>query len=228
MKKITMTAKADQSIDRMERLFDECFDHYEQAGRRGSTGYHGSEFEKLAEQALQAKGIQSAYSKDANHTDLTIYVTGKDGKKHRFAIEVKTGSGIVFQQKAKLGDSIANYDESYILPKANLIAYNADPKACKTEADVLKYTLILSRKQFVEFAIENSGARKQSFTTAFKLGVNSSSVRKTNKERRDRGEATIYTDCITLQTTYNTNRIRAIKENTKYMTLGEFLKQIGR
>lgn len=228
MKKITMTAKPNQSIDKMERLFDECFAHYEEAGRRGSTGYHGSEFEKLAEQALQAKGIQTAYSKDANHVDLIIYVVGKDGKKHRLAIEVKTGSGIVYQQKAVLDDHISNYDESYVLPKANLIAYNADPKACKSEADVLKYTLILSRQQFVDFVIENSGARKQCFTTAFKLGVNSSSVRKTNKERKDSGEDTIYTDCITLQSTYNKNRVQAIKKNTKYMTLGEFLSQIGR
>lgn len=220
MKRFELLEKARQ--ESREKIFDAGFTHYEKAGERGSTGYHGAQFELYACDAMAKYGIKTSYVKKAGCADFTMTVD-----KHDYAIEIKSGSGIVGQKPVQAGDSIGNYSEADILPGADFVVYAAKPKEFEDMEELLDYSLVFTREEFISWAIENAGSRKHGFSTAFKLGVNNSALRAENKALKAMGEKT-YSDCICLQASYLDQREQAIKENYEYCTLREFLQNYGR
>ena len=240
--KLNVGAKERQSQTTLDKLFADVEAKY----IRGK-GASGSRFELTVKHLASAKGLQTDTIAETGKTDVIVYVGGK-----RIRIEVKTGCGIVAQLKPTLGDTIDNYSVDDLLPDVDLIAFA--PRASEFEDidELLDETLMVSVKAFAEFLIDNSGKRKHSFGTAFKLSVNNNKLRDLNEAIPARpvvdkkGNPVLeedgtpkmtkrgiprWTDCITMQEAYRQQIIEAVQDNAEtheLRTLGEWLEEIGR
>lgn len=235
-------AKAKQSQTRLEALMAKAYEKYANAG----TGSDGDQFEIAVVQVASACGIKTEFVKAAGKVDLLVYLPGADGKKHLLRIEIKSGSGIVAQLPAQLGTrSIADFDESWIYPNADLVIYAAKPGEFETLDDLLDNTAVLTRREFIDMVSTNCGKRKSGFESGFSVQCNNSALIEKNKALPGReivdkktGEKKItkrgcprWTDCIVMQTSYLDSRAGAIDlglATGDYISLRTWLEDNGR
>lgn len=239
---LNLGAKDGQNQTTLDKLFKDVEAKY----MRG-TGVSGARFELTVKHLASAKGLRTDTIAETGKTDVIVYVDGK-----RIRLEVKTGCGIVAQLKPTLGDVIDNYSEADLLPNVDLIVFA--PRASEFEDidELLDETLVLDVPSWAEFMIENSGKRKHSFGTAFKLSVNNNKLRdlndaiparpmldkKGNPVLEEDGTPKMtkrgiprWTDCITMQEAYRQQIVEAVQYNAEthdFRTLGEWLEEIGR
>lgn len=221
----------------LDRLMAETVAHYSKAGQpvldadgnflhRGSTGCDNSVYEVICRHLFNSCGLRKGdnFARKAEQDDVTVYLNGK-----RFRIEIKSGSDcIVGMIPAMLGDHISRHTVDEILPKADLVCFAARVHDFEDLDDLLDESLVMTREEFIQFCITYSGTRKQAFETAFKLGVNGTSLRKDNKDRKAAGQEGRWTNCIVLQPAYAERRAQAITDNFEYMTLRAWLEENGR
>lgn len=235
-------AKAHQSQSKLEELMAKAYARYWNAG----TGSSGDQFEIAVAQLASACGIKTEFVKAAGKVDLLVYLPGADGKKHLIRIEIKSGSGIVATLPAELGTrSIADFDESWILPGADLVIYAAKPAEFGTLDDLLDSTVVLTRSEFIEMVSSAGGKRKSGFETCFSVQCNSTALVKKNaalpgREIVDKktGEKKItkrgcprWTDCIVMQTSYLDARAEAVElglATGEMISLRSWLEDNGR
>lgn len=215
------TAKAKQSQAKLDQLMAKVYEKYANAG----TGSDGDQFEKAVEQLISASGVKSENIQGSGKVDRIVYLAGSDGKKHRFNVEIKSGSGIVAQLEPELGTrSIADFTEDVILPSADLVIYAAKPGKFTSLDDLLDSTAVLVRSEFIQMVSTNCGKRKSGFESGFSVQCNNSALVEKNRSLPGReivdkktGEKKItkrgcprYTDCIVMQTSYLDARADAI------------------
>ena len=235
-------AKAKQSQTKLNNTMAKAYAKYAHAG----TGSEGDQFEIAVAQVASACGVKTEFVKAAGKVDLLVYLPGADGQKHLVRIEIKSGSGIVAQLPAELGTrSIADFDESWILPGADLVIYAAKPGEFETLDDLLDNSVVMGRSEFITMVSNAGGKRKSGFTTCFTVQCNNTALVKKNaalpgREIVDKktGEKKItkrgcprWTDCIVMQTSYLDARAEAVElglATGEMMSLRTWLEEIGR
>ena len=247
MEKMALAAKAKQSQSRLDELMDKIWNKYSKG-----TGADGSRYEKVVAQLVSANGIKTELVAESGRVDLLVYLPDPSGKRKLYRIEIKTGTGIVAQLAPTFGDSMEQHSEDELLPKADLVIYTARATEFEDIDDLLDESLVLERKDWIQFMIENSGVRKHGFSTAFKLSVNNGTLREKNEAIAprpvvDKKGNQVYdedgnpkftkrgldrwTDCIVIQEAYQKQIAQAITDNlatNEYRTLGRWLEEIGR
>lgn len=172
-------AKAHQSQTKLNDLMVKAYEKYANAG----TGSDGDHFEIAVGQLASACGIKTEYIKAPGRVDLIVYLVGADGKKHRYCIEIKSGSGIVAQLKPRLGlRNISEFTEDVILPGVDLVIYAAKPGKFGTLDDLLDSTVVLTRREFIDMVSSAGGKRKSGFETCFSVQCNNETLVKKNAE----------------------------------------------
>lgn len=174
----SFVAKAKQSQTKLDELMAKAYAKYAHAG----TGSDGDQFEIAVAQVASACGVKTEFVKASGKVDLLVYLPGEDGQKHLIRIEIKSGSGIVAQLTPRLGlRSIDEFDESVILPKADMVIYAAKPGEFETLDDLLDNSVVMDRSEFITMVSNAGGKRKSGFTTCFSVQCNNTALAAKNK-----------------------------------------------
>lgn len=172
-------AKAKQSQTALEALMAQAAEKFQKAG----TGGNGDQFEIAIKQLASAGGVKIASVTASGRVDLVVFLPDPmTGKKRRYRIEIKSGSGIVAQLAPELGlRNISEYSEADILPGADLVIYAAKPGEFETLDDLLDGTAVLTRAEFIAMVSSAGGKRKSGFETCFSVQCNNSALVAKNK-----------------------------------------------
>lgn len=235
-------AKAKQSRAFLYRTMELVYETYAHAG----TGSEGYQFEKAVEQLVSASGVKTEKIAAPGKVDRIVYLPGADGKKHRYNMEIKSGSGIVANLPAEKGlRSIADFTEDVILPGVDLVVYAAKPGEFECLDDLLDNSAVLSREAFIAMVSTNCGKRKSGFESGFSVQCNNSALVEKNRALPGReiidkktGEKKItkrgcerWTDCIVMQTSYLEARAEGVElglATGEYISLRTWLEDNGR
>lgn len=214
MIKFVITEKSKVGNKKLDMANDRFFQKMQDAQAKNSTGAQADYFEPIVRHLWQKSGIAP--------DDFCYHSAGKADARSlkNGCLEIKTGSGIIGYTRTETISPDFCKLEKYV-------AYCAKPAELKTLDDVLDYTLIFTREEFIQF-VATCGLKRNcgKFASGCKLGVNSSALREENKSRA-RGEK--LHDCIMLQPVYLEDRWRACKQGKRgnYITLRVFLEQNG-
>ena len=209
MKKIEISPKSRVNKLKFDAAHDEFFLKLELAFQRGSTGAYGDYLDAIVRHIWKKSGLALNDFRVHHKTELDALSRTNGG------LEIKTGNGIIGYTRT---ETIA----PEFCKLAKYVAYCAKPQELDTLDDVLDYTLIFTREEFIDF-IGTCGLKRKAgnFASGCKLGVNSKDLRELNKSL-PRGEKVH--DCIMLQPAYLEARWTA-SLNAEYTTLRTFLEE---
>ena len=209
MKKIDITPKSKVGTLKFNLAHDAFFEKLETALEKGSTGAYGDYFDAIVRHLWKKSGLEPDDFRVHHMGELDALSKANGG------LEVKTGNGI-------LGYTRTETISPDYCKLAKYVAYCAKPQELSSVDDVLDYTLLLTREEFIDF-VGTCGLKRKAgnFASGCKLGVNSKELRERNKEL-PRG-AKLH-DCIMLQPAYLEARWTA-SVNGEYTTLRTFLEE---
>lgn len=172
--------KAKQSRTALEAVMAQAWEKFQNAG----TGSDGDQFEIAVKQVASAGGVKIASVTASGKVDLIVFLADPlTGKKRRYRIEIKSGSGIVATLKPRLGlRNISEYSEADILPGADLVVYAAKPGEFETLDDLLDGTVVLTRAEFIAMVSGAGGKKKSGFETCFTVQCNNTALVEKNKQ----------------------------------------------
>ncbi len=140
---------------------------YKKARGQGWTGYKGALAEIVFRLSLQPYIDVESYYLSTTWEDL--YIILPNGK--RVNVEVKTGAGVLgyAQRHGKLRYEEDDRRPENVLKGVDVVFYIPKPSDCEDIDTLLDEGIALSKADFIQFLIANTGKRKHSFATATKF-----------------------------------------------------------
>lgn len=176
---------------------------------KGSTGGWAKYYEVLIRWVLHKNGLDEKdfRAREANRVDAK--------RDH----EVKTGDGIVVDQRHYYGDETTEAD---ILPGARWVIYTPDARTLTCWDDLLDNSWVMTREQFLHTFLLQGQKRHPNLWSGLKKCTDNLSLREQNKSL-PRGQK-LY-DSFQLQPTYHDARVEWLEGSGEALTFREYLEE---